>query len=157
VSLHRRVGLKVLPFAPCPDAKQLQRFKNEAQAAAHPHHQHILPGYAVGCEPRGHHYALPVVEGRPPAGPIGAVAAQANREARGAGAASGAADPPPAAVLTTERSARSPKYFRTIAELSAQAAEALEHAHQLGVVHRDIKPANLLVDGRGNLWVTDFG
>jgi tetratricopeptide (TPR) repeat protein len=47
--------------------------------------------------------------------------------------------------------------FHAIARLGMQAAEALEHAHSLGVVHRDIKPANLMVDSRGELWITDFG
>ena len=44
-----------------------------------------------------------------------------------------------------------------MANLGIQAAEALEHAHQEGVVHRDIKPANLMVDVKGHLWITDFG
>src|SRR5262249_18434812 len=47
--------------------------------------------------------------------------------------------------------------FRRLAELGVQAAEALDHAHQAGIVHRDVKPANLMLDERGNLWVTDFG
>src|SRR6185436_17690586 len=48
-------------------------------------------------------------------------------------------------------------YFRSVAELGAEVAEALDHAHQMGVVHRDIKPSNLMLDVRGKVWVTDFG
>jgi serine/threonine protein kinase len=48
-------------------------------------------------------------------------------------------------------------YCRNIARLGAQVADALEHAHGLGILHRDIKPANLLIDRHGAVWITDFG
>jgi hypothetical protein len=60
-------------------------------------------------------------------------------------------------VLSTLPSPSDRAFHRLMARLGIQAAEALEYAHQMGIIHRDIKPGNLMVDGRGHLWITDFG
>src|SRR4029077_4187902 len=64
LSLGRRGALKVLPFAATLDARQLQRFKSEAQAAALLHHTNIVPVFAVGCERGVHFYAMQLIEGQ---------------------------------------------------------------------------------------------
>ena len=166
ISLGRRVALKILPLAGALDPKQLQRFKNEARAAAQLHHPHIVPVHGVGCERGIHYYAMQFIEGQTLAALIREFRHQAGNEDPGAKAPAEAATvedrgPGNATPPTTPRSSildqRPSSFFRAVATLGVQAAEALEHAHQQGVIHRDIKPANLLIDGAGNLWITDFG
>jgi serine/threonine protein kinase len=151
LSLNRRVALKVLPFAAALDPRQLQRFINESRAAAQLHHPHIVPVYGVGCERSVHYYAMQFIDGRSLADLIEAMRPHAEKPA------ADTAPTPAVAALSTERSANRRAYMRRVAELGLKAAEALEHAHQEGVVHRDIKPANLLLDAGGRLWITDFG
>jgi len=64
ISLGRRVALKVLPFAALVDPKQLQRFQNEARAAASLDHPNIVHVYSVGCERAVHFYAMQYIEGQ---------------------------------------------------------------------------------------------
>ena len=50
-----------------------------------------------------------------------------------------------------------PLEAEALLDLARQAASALSHAHQKGIVHRDIKPENLLLTDEGQLKILDFG
>jgi serine/threonine protein kinase len=49
------------------------------------------------------------------------------------------------------------RYWKSVARMGADLADALDYAHHHGILHRDIKPSNLLIDCEGNAWITDFG
>lgn len=160
ISLRRRVALKVLPFAAAIDSRHIQRFKNEAMAAAHLRHENIVPVHAVGCERGVHYYAMQFVEGQSLAALIAGLREQVKKDSNEPATPvrkSGVNTTVPVAAITTVQETDSRRYFDWVAGLGRQAAVALEHAHEMGIVHRDIKPGNLLLDPKGQLWVADFG
>lgn len=49
------------------------------------------------------------------------------------------------------------EYFRSVAKVMSDTADALQHAHGVDILHRDVKPANIMVDTSGQCWLIDFG
>ncbi|MDQ2715532.1 MAG: serine/threonine protein kinase [Chloroflexota bacterium] len=130
-SLHRQVAIKTLPVQDREDQQAALRFTREARSIAALHHLHILPVHDYGKqEQSGGQEIIYIVM------PYIAGGSLAQRIA-----ASGSNMIPQREAIT---------YL-------AQAAEAIDFAHQHGIVHRDVKPENLLLRDDRWLFLADFG
>jgi serine/threonine protein kinase len=171
VSLNRQVALKVLSGGLGLTPKAVQRFRREAEAAARLHHTNIVPVYATGEEAGTHFYAMELIDGpsldqvirqmkasggrQPPdsASPPGTDARSPELAATGPYVG----EPGSTQALSASLVSSGSHYFDTVARMIAEVADALEYAHQQGVIHRDLKPSNLLLSPAGRLSLTDFG
>jgi tetratricopeptide (TPR) repeat protein len=140
LSLKRPVALKVMNSSLGLDERSVLRFRREAETAATLHHANIVPIFATGEEAGVYYYAMELIEG-----PSLDRALDQRRQGRPAGAVN-------SLIAKTDAD-----YFRQVARLIAEAAEALHYAHSHGVIHRDVKPSNLVLVPDGRLCVSDFG
>ena len=113
--LGREVAIKLLPSALAADPDRLARFAREARVLASLNHQHIATIHGVEDTESGPALVMELVEGPTLAEKL---AQDSWRKA-------------PAGVLVADALA-----------IGRQIAEALEAAHEKGVIHRDLKPAD---------------
>ncbi len=138
-SLNRSVALKVLPallHSLRPESGE--RFKAEAAAAARLQHPHIVPIYDYGQAQDCHYYAMELIRGQS----LGELVKERADAADDSEAH--AADP-------------GSDHYQRVAGWMADVADALQFAHDAGVVHRDIKPNNLILCETGRVMISDFG
>ena len=127
--LGRDVALKLLPAALANDGQSLARLEREARTLAALNHPNIAAIYGLEESPGLRALVMELVEGE--------TLAEHIHGATGTGSK----------CLSSEEAL----------PIAKQIAEALEYAHERGVIHRDLKPANVKITPEGTVKVLDFG
>jgi serine/threonine protein kinase/formylglycine-generating enzyme required for sulfatase activity/cephalosporin-C deacetylase-like acetyl esterase len=168
ISLNRRVALKVLPAGLGMSRSAVRRFHREAQAAAKLHHTNIVAIYAEGEENETCYYTMEMIEGQSldkiisdlrsllthKAEPKTSIATEGSGEQTEMKETEKAGTKSSIALSLTGSGQR---HFDSIAALIADVADALDYAHNKGIIHRDVKPSNLMLGNDGRLSLMDFG
>lgn len=128
--LDRDVALKVPHFGDGATPDVLERFYREARAMGTLRHPNLCPVYDVGEHDGVHFLTMAYIEGTE-------LSRFLEDLPEGTSAAAGGGIDP--------------------VELVRKVALALAEAHRMGVIHRDLKPSNIMIDGRGEPVVMDFG
>jgi len=164
------VAVKILPWRVSMVPDWQDRFREEARIAAELRHRHIVPVYHFGQEHGYCYYTMQFINGVSLDQIISRlcvtdgivyqdeIAREQKKRPDGFCAEDQLASVPPTEASASSDGARLTRFsWKAFAQIAMQVCDALRYAHLQQVLHNDIKPGNILVDAKGQVWLTDFG